>query len=286
MAAAALAVASRNWGHARVRVCRRQRFSPLIPAEDVFSPFLGSVALGLDMEAAMAPPQMPESPRHPARVLVGISGKIGSGKSTAAEHLGTAHGFKEYAFARPLKTAASALFGVPLVHFEDRRLKETVVQQWGMSPRRMLQWLGTDLIRDNFRDDFLVARTMMEVDSDAASALDHDPPSSLLVPAPRFRSTWHVAQVISDVRFDNEARAILERGGEVWKVERPADDTGTALELELDPGAEGAQQQVHASERGISPDLVTRTIRNDTSLSDFIMAIDDAVFEYSGTTDE
>lgn len=278
MAAAALAAASRNW-------TRTRRFSPLIPAEDVFSPFLGSVVLGLDMEAVM-PPHMPESPRHPARVLVGISGKIGSGKSTAAEHLGTAHGFKEYAFARPLKTAASALFGVPLGHFEDRGLKETVVQQWGMSPRRMLQWLGTDLIRDNFRDDFLVARTMMEVDADAASALDHDPPSSLLTPAPRFRTTWHVAQVISDVRFDNEARAILERGGEVWKVERPvAADTGTALELELNSGAEGAQQ-VHASERGISPDLVTRTIRNDASLSDFIMAIDDAVFEYSGTTND
>lgn len=268
--AAAVVVSNRIRAKSLARASARARFAALIPAEDVFSPFLGAVVLGLDMEAAAPPPQMP---RHPARVLVGISGKIGSGKSTAAEHMRDAHGFKEYAFARPLKQAASALFGVPLGHFEDRQMKETVVQQWDMSPRRMLQWLGTDLIRDNFRDDFLVARTMTEVDTDASSALKlklkHNLPA-FLVPAPRFRSTWHVAQVVSDVRFDNEARAILERGGEVWKIERPVT-------------TESVEAEAHASERGISTDLVTRTIRNDASVSDFIIAIDDAVFEYSGT---
>jgi hypothetical protein len=56
--------------------------------------------------------------------------------------------------------------------------------------------------------------------------------------------------VITDVRFDNEALAIIERGGVIVKIIRP--DAG------LD-GAEGA----HVSEKGVSESLITAAIIND-----------------------
>jgi hypothetical protein len=62
--------------------------------------------------------------------------------------------------------------------------------------------------------------------------------------------------VITDVRFDNEAQAIVNAGGEVWRVERPgwrclADDAAT-----------------HQSEAGVSDHLITRIIDNSGSLDD------------------
>ena len=55
--------------------------------------------------------------------------------------------------------------------------------------------------------------------------------------------------VFDDVRFDNEAEAILARGGRVFRLIRPT--------LGAVGGAEG-----HASERGVSDHLITNEIVN------------------------
>jgi hypothetical protein len=62
--------------------------------------------------------------------------------------------------------------------------------------------------------------------------------------------------VITDVRFDNEAQAIVDAGGEVWRVVRPGwrclDDAAAS----------------HSSEAGVSDHLIARTIDNSGSLDD------------------
>jgi hypothetical protein len=52
--------------------------------------------------------------------------------------------------------------------------------------------------------------------------------------------------VITDVRFDNEARRICDLGGVVWEITR--DQTVTSD---------------HATEQGISPFLIAATIENN-----------------------
>ena len=57
-------------------------------------------------------------------LLIGLSGKAGSGKDTAAEYLMAMHGFRQVAFADPLRAVVSAVFGVPPADFRDREAKE------------------------------------------------------------------------------------------------------------------------------------------------------------------
>jgi len=64
--------------------------------------------------------------------------------------------------------------------------------------------------------------------------------------------------VVTDVRFDNEAAALRDLGAEIWLIQRPGVDVGDG----------------HPSERGISPDRVTRMIGNDGSIEELYARVD------------
>lgn len=98
--------------------------------------------------------------------------------------------------------------------------------------RRLLQRLGTESIRGVFGDRVWV---------DAAMDL-----------ARRHRATGRPV-VISDCRFDVEARAVHAAGGIVVRVDRPG----------LDGHPAG-----HSSEAGICPDLIDETVTNDGTILD------------------
>ena len=76
-------------------------------------------------------------------MIVAICGQKGTGKSTAAEYVSKAFGFETYALAQPLKDALKAMFG-----YDDSRLngeaKEYMDSDYGITPREMLQTLGTE----------------------------------------------------------------------------------------------------------------------------------------------
>lgn len=76
------------------------------------------------------------------KVIIGVTGKARSGKSTISEHLCRHYGFTEYALASGLKRAASALFGWSLPYIEEN--KDNIDPLFGISPRQVLQSLGTD----------------------------------------------------------------------------------------------------------------------------------------------
>src|SRR5437868_1800318 len=79
-------------------------------------------------------------------MLIGIVGRKGVGKDTAADFICREYGFMKMAFAGPLKEICRILFG-----FNDEQLngelKEIIDEGWGVSPRRALQFIGTDLFR-------------------------------------------------------------------------------------------------------------------------------------------
>lgn len=119
------------------------------------------------------------------KLLIGISGKAGSGKDTAACYFVNNHGFLQYAIAGPLKRALEVL---GIHEPRDRNLKEALIPGRAYSYRRAAQKLGTEWAR--------------ELDIDFWLNLAKDYYES---------AAWSV--VISDVRFENEAAFVRERGG-------------------------------------------------------------------------
>lgn len=133
---------------------------------------------------------------QPNRLLIGICGRKGSGKDTAAERL-YACGFQKESFAKPLKEAVRTIFGWTLEH-TDGVLKETVDGSFGLSPRQAMQQIGTDMVR--LLDPDLWVKSLRK----------------------RLVGSTHLKWVITDVRFPNEADVVKALGGEIWRITRPA----------------------------------------------------------------
>jgi hypothetical protein len=171
--------------------------------------------------------------------LIGIySPAPQSGKSTLAQHLAR-RGYTVVPFARALKRIARCLcYELGLNHEQIETAlggdKSTVVHG-DVTMRRVLQTLGTEWGRATLGQDVWVHCWRMHV-----------------------RSLGPVAVVADDVRFDNEAAAVRALGGETWAVVRP--------------GAAGAG--THASEAGVSRELIDRWLLNDTSVDEFLANAD------------
>jgi hypothetical protein len=193
--------------------------------------------------------------------VIGLTGKAHAGKDTSCgliQAWGERQGIEviRAAFADKLKESAAACFGIPadravawcdwLKHdvFIDvreapdaaaaRRGGEGVVRET-ITGREFLQRYGTEAHRDIFGVDFWV--------------------DALLVRREARPDDFGKLLVISDVRFENEARAIHNVGGEVWEVVR--DDNPDVLAQDL---------AAHASESGIPDYLIHRTILNNGDL--------------------
>lgn len=130
-------------------------------------------------------------------VLIGITGRKQVGKDTAAKYLCRRHKFIKYAFAQPLKEACKLLFLLSGDQLHDNILKETLDPRWQMTPRQIMQMIGTDIFRDHVDKEFWTKRFQMWLDSQ-----DHE------------------NIVISDVRFQNEVDIIKKNGGYVLEVQR------------------------------------------------------------------
>jgi hypothetical protein len=144
--------------------------------------------------------------------IIGIVGFIGSGKDTVADYLVNFHRFKRESFANSLKDAVSQVFGWDRELLEgrtqeSREWRETRDEWWSkrlkkdITPRYVLQYWGTEVIRKGFHDDMWVA------------SLEH-----------RLLNTKNDV-VITDCRFPNEIKAIRAAGGKVVRIKRGLEPT-------------------------------------------------------------
>lgn len=185
--------------------------------------------------------------------LIGISGRIGSGKDTFAQilidQLGEGWEIKKY--AQKLKQIASILTGVPVENFEDQVFKACFMGgEWGqMTFREFLQRLGTEAVRNNIH-------TNAWVNAFYADFKERFTGNILNERQLANEKFWHFPKwIVTDVRFQNEADEIKKRGGIVVRISRnettgenlhssetalddyPFDDfirnTGTLAELEI-----------------------------------------------------
>lgn len=178
---------------------------------------------------------------------VALCGKARSGKDTVAAHLCEAHGYTRLAFADPLKEMALAVD--PFISFvggEPRRLSRLLeLHGWErakeMYPevRRTLQQMG-QTVRE--RDGSFWIRALLR--------------SAVVVNGPI---------VVTDMRYENEYRALHRAGFLDVRVERP----GSGLD-----GSAGA----HSSETDLDRFRMTASILNDGSL-DLLHARTDALLE-------
>jgi hypothetical protein len=144
-------------------------------------------------------------------VIIGICGLIGAGKDTIADYLVNIHEFRRESFANTLKDAVAAVFGWDRVLLEGRtkearEWREQVDPWWAerleipnLTPRWVLQYWGTEVLRNHFHDDIWIA------------SLEN-----------KLRKTKDDI-VISDCRFPNEIKAIKNQGGLVIRVVRGED---------------------------------------------------------------
>lgn len=164
--------------------------------------------------------------------LIGLTGLAGCGKDTFAEKLSFhSSNVKLYAFADPLKSAASAIFNVPLDVFYIQSLKEKTDPFWGISPREMLQKLGTEACRNTFGPDIWIKSGQTHV-------------NDMLLGNSRV--------IVTDVRFDNEAQWIIDNGGIVIDIQRD--------------NLKKQNKHNHVSEQGITTDKFI--IKNNGTLED------------------
>lgn len=182
--------------------------------------------------------------------IIGLSGFAQSGKDTVAaliaEHVQGS--VKTVAFADLIKVSAARALGV-LRHPDDVGVR--AVRRWAddfklgqrvqitdtdgkvlheVSGRSFLQRYGSEAHRDLFGPDFWLEQ------------IDWQPDCDVLI--------------FTDCRFQNEAEAIRQRGGEVWRIVRPRTREGN-----------------HQSEKALPAELVDLEVLNAGTLQDLARTV-------------
>lgn len=147
--------------------------------------------------------------------------------------------WEKHAFADKLKECASIILGVPRFMFESGKFKESFTslplsnkEGEPMTNREFLQYFGTEVGRSIDKNLWIKA-LMYSYGRDK-------------------ESHW----IIPDVRFPNEADAIRNAGGVLWKIEREGSGAGN-----------------HISEKLIDDIMVDIIIENNLDMKYYIKAI-------------
>jgi hypothetical protein len=129
--------------------------------------------------------------------LVGLTGKAGSGKTTAAQVLVDA-GWHRVKFAGPLKDMLRGM-GLTDRHIEGDLKEVPCDLLGGQTPRYAMQTLGTEWGRGLIHPDLWIMLARQRIVTAMAAGLN---------------------VVVDDVRFENEAAVIRDLGGYVVGLER------------------------------------------------------------------
>lgn len=182
-------------------------------------------------------------------MIIGVCGLIGSGKGTVADYLVEAHGFTKLSFADALKDATAVLFNWDRALLEgDTKESRTWREQpdpfWSkelgreITPRSVLQVIGTECMRNGFYDNIWVSIVKQKILA--------NPKCNVVIP---------------DTRFLNEIEMIRSLGGQIWEVERENPDWFTLYRTQnIEPLA------IHRSEWEWIRGSIDQVIVNDKDI--------------------
>ena len=156
--------------------------------------------------------------------IVGVTGRKYNGKDTLGNYLVSQHGYKRLAFADALKDACRCVFG-----FDDEQLyggkKEEIDEFWRTSPRIALQYIGTELFRNQLNQIMPHVEHNIWVEVIRRKIIKE----RQINPDTKF--------VITDVRFPNEINMVRDFEGVLVRVKRDLCQNATdvhASEIEID----------------------------------------------------
>lgn len=228
-------------------------------------------------------------------MIIGINGKIGSGKDTIGEIIqfltnkdphtkvttfskglswSWGSDFEIKKFAGKLKTIASILTSIPVEKFEDQEFKKVVLgEEWGtvrhnplnniepfakfkfnelMSVRELLQKLGTEAMRDGLHTNVWVNALFADYKAMPNKTMDESFMEQFVTGSSAISYTYP-NWIITDMRFENELEAVVNKGGITIKVIRPGTLEGT-----------------HPSEVALDGFIMHYEIINDGTLEDLV----------------
>lgn len=183
-------------------------------------------------------------------LLIGFLAKKRHGKDTIADYLVKKYDFVKESFASPIKESLKKMF----LFSEDQvngDLKEVEDPRWKVSPRKVMQFFGTEIARNQFSqimphigNNFWLQHFIFRMEDLVKSGKN--------------------MIALSDVRFPNEVALVKEQGGIVIKIVRP----GQTIKDE------------HESERLIDEIKdYDYLIVNDGTLEDLYKKVDDLLME-------
>jgi hypothetical protein len=188
--------------------------------------------------------------------IIAICGAKRSGKDVLAKYLVATRGFKKLSFAEPLKKAVKELFNFNDIQVgidEENAVgneKDIIDERWGISPRKALQFFGTEIMQHAI--DELVPNTNRGFLADILLS--------------RISGNSCDSYVISDMRFLHEynklkssAKAREVRSLIVVKISRPS--------INIAEGA-GGSRDTHISENEYIDIPYDVEIINDGAISD------------------
>lgn len=165
-----------------------------------------------------------------APIILGLTGKARAGKDSLALALMSQYPDAVFdSFARPIRKFVASILGVSLRDLEKIKDEPNELLK-GKTPRYAMQTLGTEWGRKTLFDSMWI-EWLFRRNADAKLV------------------------ILADVRFDNEAQAIKERGGHIVRIVRK-DHAGIGTD--------------HASEQGVSESLIDLTIVNEGQLSEYL----------------
>jgi len=129
-------------------------------------------------------------------LIIGISGKIGSGKDTVAKEIIKSfpdYNFRKVSFGYNVKKIVSILTGIDMRTILSRKIKSVFLPDWEMTVGELFQQVGTNALRDILSEDTWILSLFNNI-KDGENI------------------------IITDVRFLNEANAILNRGGYLFRI--------------------------------------------------------------------
>jgi hypothetical protein len=138
--------------------------------------------------------------------IIAICGAKRSGKDTLAHYISYKYLYQKIAFADPLKEAVNVLFQFSPEQTGDSDLKDVIDKQWGITPRRALQFFGTEVLQ------YKIQELLPNIDRKFLA-------NALVSSITRNDYDHHV---ISDMRFVHEYEAVKKLGAFVIHVDRPS----------------------------------------------------------------